>query len=93
MLHVQILTALSGDAEAEVQQSLKEDVDIMLDSIRAEVAASVDSEVAMDVEDTLQVRQPLCLCNTTLGRIQFAWLHVVQYFASNMPRHADCTHG
>lgn len=60
LVHVQILTALSGDIEGEVRQSLRENVDTMIDSIRAEVAASSDAEAATAVEDALQV--PFCLC-------------------------------
>ena len=52
---MQVLTALSGATEAMMQQSLKQDVDTIVDAIRAEVAVADGREADLAIEDAIQV--------------------------------------
>lgn len=55
VMPLQVMAALTGEVEGAAQESLKQDVDLMVDAIRAQVAASTDAETDVAVEDALQV--------------------------------------
>ena len=54
-MRLQVITALNGEVDGAVQQSLRQDVDSMVDTIRAQVAASTEEDADIAVDDALQV--------------------------------------
>ena len=70
-LLLQVMAALTGEVEGAAQESLKQDVDLMVDAIRAQVAASTDVETDIAVEDALQVGSATVLtCHHHMSCVQ-----------------------